>query len=227
MLSLFSTSSDKAGFRLQYMEVYNWGTFNEKVFRINPKGNNSLLTGANGSGKTTLINLILGLLKPKSGKLLINNSENLYKIFKYKYNKIGYVSQNNYLLDDSIKNNIIFGDTNVDIDNLEKAIKASQLSKLILNLPDKLETVVGERGVKLSGGQVQKIAIARCFYRNPNFIVLDEFNSNLDRNSELNILKYLCKIKKNKIIIIISHKKEVFKFCDNVYRFNNKKIIKL
>ena len=191
------------------------------------KGTINCIAGVNGSGKTTLINLILGLLKPKSGKLLINNSENLYKIFKYKYNKIGYVSQNNYLLDDSIKNNIIFGDTNVDIDNLEKAIKASQLSKLILNLPDKLETVVGERGVKLSGGQVQKIAIARCFYRNPNFIVLDEFNSNLDRNSELNILKYLCKIKKNKIIIIISHKKEVFKFCDNVYRFNNKKIIKL
>jgi ATP-binding cassette subfamily C protein len=207
---------------------YNNASFLIKNLSLSfKKGTINCITGDNGSGKTTLINIILGLLKPKNGRLLINNSENLYKYFKYKYNKVGYVSQSTYLLDDSIKNNIIFGDSNVDMSSLEKAIKASQLSKLISILPNKLETLVGERGVKLSGGQVQKIAIARCLYRNPDFLVLDEFNNNLDMKSELKILNYLKEIKKDKIIIIISHKKEIYKYCDNVFFLNTKKLVKL
>ena len=79
MLSLFSTSSDKAGFRLQYMEVYNWGTFNEKVFRINPKGNNSLLTGANASGKSTYIDALLTLIVPVKKDRFYNQSSGVEK----------------------------------------------------------------------------------------------------------------------------------------------------
>jgi len=191
------------------------------------KGTINCIVGSNGSGKSTLINIILGLLEPDKGKILINNSEKLYKHFKYRYNKIGYVSQNIYLLDDSIKNNIIFGDKNLDLSRLNMSINISGLDKIILSLPNKLETLVGERGIKLSGGQVQKIAIARCFYLNPDFLVLDEFNNNLDQGSEVKILNYLEKIKQNKIIIIISHKKEVIKFCDNIYKFKNKRLIKL
>jgi ABC-type bacteriocin/lantibiotic exporter with double-glycine peptidase domain len=191
------------------------------------KGTINCIVGSNGSGKSTLINIILGLLEPDKGKILINNSEKLYKHFKYRYNKIGYVSQNIYLLDDSIKNNIIFGNKNLDLSRLNMSINMSGLNKLILSLPNKLETLVGERGTKLSGGQVQKIALARCFYHNPDFLVLDEFNNNLDLDSEAKVLNYLEKIKENKIIIIISHKKEVLKFCDNIYKFKNKKLIKL
>lgn len=79
MLSLFSTSSDKAGFRLQYMEVYNWGTFNEKVFRINPQGNNSLLTGANASGKSTYIDALLTLIVPAKKDRFYNQSSGVDK----------------------------------------------------------------------------------------------------------------------------------------------------
>lgn len=79
MLSLFSTSSDKAGFRLQYMEVYNWGTFNEKIFRINPKGNNSLLTGANASGKSTYIDALLTLIVPAKKDRFYNQSSGVEK----------------------------------------------------------------------------------------------------------------------------------------------------
>jgi ABC-type bacteriocin/lantibiotic exporter with double-glycine peptidase domain len=191
-------------------------------------GTINCITGSNGSGKSTLISIILDLLKPTSGHLLINNSQELYKKFmKLNSDDIGYVPQTIYLIDDTIKNNIIYGNNLFNKVYFDEAVNAAQLTKVISSLPNKEETIVGERGTKMSGGQIQKIAIARCIYRNPNFIVLDEFNNNLDKYSEKKLSEFLVKFKKNRIIIIINHKKEVYKYCDNIYFLNNKKIIKI
>ena len=191
------------------------------------KGTINCIVGDNGSGKSTLINIILGLLQPNFGKILINDSEKIYKEFKLNFNKIGYVPQSIYLFDDTIENNIIFGDNFFNKNNFDHATSVTQLNKFVHILPDKYQTVVGERGAKLSGGQVQKIAIARCLYRDPDFIVLDEFNNNLDKKSETKILKFLRYYKNNKIIIIITHKKETYKYFDNIYLFKNKKLFKV
>lgn len=191
------------------------------------KGTINSIYGGNGSGKSTLLNIILGLLKPTNGRILINGSEKQYKDLIFKSNRIGYVPQNIYLLDDTIKNNIIFGSDLEDTNNLEKSIKNSQLEKLVSDLPKKLLTITGERGIKFSGGQIKKIALARCLYRNSDFLVLDEFNSDLDKNSEKIFLKFLRKNKNDKIIIIVTHAANIKKYCDNVYKIYNKRLIKL
>jgi ABC-type bacteriocin/lantibiotic exporter with double-glycine peptidase domain len=191
------------------------------------KGTINSIYGGNGSGKSTLLNIILGLLKPTNGRILINGSEKQYKDLIFKSNRIGYVPQNIYLLDDTLKNNIIFGSDLEDTNNLEKSIKNSQLKKLVSDLPKKLLTITGERGIKFSGGQIKKIALARCLYRNSDFLVLDEFNSDLDKNSEKIFLKFLRKNKNDKIIIIVTHAANIKKYCDNVYKIYNKRLIKL
>jgi ABC-type bacteriocin/lantibiotic exporter with double-glycine peptidase domain len=206
-------------------KIFNEANLNLKVGTIN------CIIGENGSGKSTLSNLLLGLLQQDSGKILINN-----KIFSTKSNNkyfnVGYVPQHIYLLDDTIKKNIFFGSDNSNNENsdlklIDFYIKKIHLGDFINNLPKGINTVIGERGIKISGGQIQKIGILRALIRNPNFLILDEFNSNLDKSSENIIMKYLSEIKKNKIIIIISHKKNVFKYCDNIFKIDSMKIKKI
>ncbi len=186
--------------------------------------------GKSGAGKTTLINILAGLLKPNSGQIkidniILDNDINLWQ------KKIGLISQENYLLDDTIKNNIIFlnSDEEINNENLNDAILFSGLKNFIDALPNKLETIVGEKGSFLSGGQVQRIALARLLYRNPEVLILDEFTNSLDFETENFILEKLNELKtsKNKTIIMISHKMKPLKICDEIVILNNGNIEKV
>jgi len=185
----------------------------------------SCFVGKNGCGKTTLINIISGLLVPTKGKIFYNEHSNLNKISL----KFGYVAQNINLIDDTIKNNIIFGNNidKFDKKNFINSIKHSGINDFIKKLPKKFNTFVGDRGIKISGGQSQRIGIARAIYNNPDILILDEFNSNLDALSEKKIIKNFNKLKKSKTILIITHKKSLIKFCDNAFLIKDKKLIKI
>lgn len=176
--------------------------------------------GESGSGKSTLLDLISGLSKPSSGKILIDNFD-IDENVKSWQNKIGYISQNTFLLDDSIKNNIIFGSKTYDQNKIMQLISNFKLTSLIENSQEGLETNIGEGGSKLSGGQKQRLALARCFYSNSQIIILDEATSALDIETENEILTNLKEQQKDKTIIIVSHREYIKKFCDKTYQISN------
>jgi ABC-type bacteriocin/lantibiotic exporter with double-glycine peptidase domain len=207
---------------------FNYKKSNNILSNINLEINKNTIScfvGKNGSGKTTLINIISGLLKPITGKVFYNENSKLNKVSL----KFGYVAQNINLIDDTIKNNIIFGNDieKFDKENFINSIEHSGINDFIEKLPKKFNTFVGDRGIKISGGQSQRIGIARAIYNNPDILILDEFNSNLDMLSEKKIIKNLNKLKKNKTILIITHKKSIIKFCDNAFLIKDKKLIKI
>ena len=180
------------------------------------------IVGKSGAGKSTLVDLITGLLEVDSGDIIIDdlNLKNNLHLIK---NSIGYVSQDIFLTDDSIKQNIAFGVDSEKIDNLkiEKAISASQLTKFINSLKLGINTVVGERGIKISGGERQRIGIARALYNNPEILVFDEATSALDLETEEDILDTLVKIKGKQTIIFITHRTSSLKYCNRVYELEN------
>ena len=186
------------------------------------------ITGKSGSGKSTLIDIIMGLKLPNSGFVKINN-HNLLDLNDSWRKIIGYVQQDVFLLDDSIRSNIAFGVEEKKINKkiIFNLIQKTQLESFIKSLPDGINTKVGERGARISGGQKQRIAIARALYHSPKILILDEATNGIDYDSEILILKLLKKIKKNMIIIFVSHRRNVLKFCDVVYQLKNKKVYKL
>jgi ABC-type bacteriocin/lantibiotic exporter with double-glycine peptidase domain len=184
------------------------------------------IKGESGSGKSTLIDLFSGILTPSNADIYVDGINVSFDFFSKNLN-VGYVSQQTYLIDDSIKNNIAFGikEENIDIDNLNNIIKASDISSFIQDKPNFLETIVGENGVQLSGGQVQRIGIARALYNKPDILILDEFTSSLDEETEIKILNTIKKLKSNTTVIMSSHKNSTLKICDKLYNIVNGKIV--
>jgi ATP-binding cassette, subfamily B, bacterial PglK len=183
------------------------------------------IIGETGSGKTTLIDIICGLVDAESGKISVDGVDIRSNIRSWQKN-IGYVPQNVYLLDDTIRKNIIFGQKKDEKseENLINSIKYSQLDKLISNLPDDLETIVGERGARLSGGQVQRIGIARALNNNAKLLIFDESTSALDIQTEKELINKISKLKNKKTLIMISHRLSVLENCDKIYEVKNQNI---
>ncbi|MBD1139688.1 ABC transporter ATP-binding protein [Pelagibacterales bacterium SAG-MED38] len=186
------------------------------------KGKINTIIGASGSGKTTLLNLLLGLIELTKGEILINNKNFNGKI--YESLNVGYVPQDVFLFDDTIKNNISFmekSDKFID-DKLEKSAKISEIYDFIQSLPDKFDHIIGEKASKISGGQIQRIGLARALFNNPDILILDEFTSSLDLSTEKKLMTTLQKIKNDKLIIIITHREQTIKFSDNVLDLTRK-----
>ena len=170
------------------------------------KGKINTIIGSSGSGKTTLLNIILGLIKVEKGSLTVND-KNFTNQKLYENLKIGYVPQNIFLFDDTIKNNISFIDENINIDDaLERAANSSEILNFINSLPGRFEYRLGEKGSNISGGQMQRIGLARALYPDPDLIILDEFTSSVDLETEKKLMETLHKLKNDKLIIIISHR---------------------
>lgn len=183
------------------------------------------IIGQSGSGKTTLIDLILGLLCPGNGNILNNGFDISHNLGAWQ-GKIGYVTQSIFLTDDSILKNIAFGipDSQIDMKSVMKAVKTAQLTEFIDDLPEGLNTRVGERGVMLSGGQRQRIGLARALYRNPEILVLDEATSALDTTTEKEVISSIIELHGKITIIMISHKLSNFKYFDSIYRIKQGEI---
>lgn len=178
------------------------------------------IVGETGSGKTTIVDVILGLLEPTRGNLFVDGKL-IDQINKYSWKKIvGYVPQNIYLSDTSIKENIAFGINIEDIDQnkIEKASKVSNLHEFVSNeLPDSYDTIVGERGIRLSGGQRQRIGIARALYHEPKVLILDEATSALDNLTEKAVMEAINNLENKITIILIAHRLSTVKKCDIIF----------
>ena len=187
------------------------------------KGDKIGILGKTGSGKTTFINLLLGLLRPSSGKILLNKSNNEISTI---YDKIGFVSQNIFLLNESVYYNVTFkkGVPEEDKKFIE-LIKSFELYEHFANSKLKFDTILSEKGTNLSGGQIQRLGIARALYRNPKFLLLDEATSALDLETENKVIEYIFNQKNIETIVLISHRNSVFKYCSKVYEIKNGNII--
>ena len=147
-------------------------------------------------------------------------------IFTWQSN-IGYVSQNIFLLDASLKENIAFGvpEENIDYDQLKKIINLANLNDFIKSLEHGIDTNIGEKGSKISGGQIQRIAIARELYRNPSILILDEATTGLDNENEKKIFESMNELKNKMTIIIVSHDKNTLNICDKLLDLNKKSLM--
>jgi ABC-type multidrug transport system fused ATPase/permease subunit len=180
------------------------------------------ITGETGSGKSTLFHIMLGLLLPKNGMVFYKNKNIHADIVNWR-NKIGYVDQNIYLLDNTIEKNITFDflEEKTDKEKIDFAIKMSSLDEKISELPHGLETIVGNNGMRLSGGEKQRVALARAIYRNPNIYFMDESTSALDANTEQKIIKNMKENFSQKTIILIAHRKTTIDACDKIINLKN------
>ena len=185
------------------------------------------LAGPSGSGKTTLLDILLGLLPLDDGYLLIDdtpiNSENLANWQK----NIGYVSQDIFIFDDTVANNIVFGlsDKELNWDSIERSARIANLHDFVINdLSDGYNTIVGERGVRLSGGQRQRIGIARAIYHDPDVLILDEATSALDNLTESSVMQAIQSLSGEITILMIAHRLTTLKECDNIYVLDNGEI---
>ena len=192
------------------------------------KNSSIIISGVSGSGKTTLIDVILGLLSPKKGVVEVDDKDISKNVSGWRKN-ISYIPQNIFLSDDSIRNNVAFGiEKNlIDDKRVWEALEKAQLKDFVESLPDGLDTVVGERGIRISGGQRQRIGIARAFYRDTNIVVFDEATSALDIETEKEIFDNVIKLAKNHTVIIVTHRENNAKLCEHHYKVVDNKVVKV
>ena len=189
------------------------------------KGDFVVVVGDSGIGKSTFLDLISGFIKVSRGEIKVDNKHNIFDNLKNWQNNIGYLPQNNIILDDSLINNILLYDENeADMTRLNEVIEISGLIEIVKNLPDGLNTTLGENGNRLSGGQKQRLGIARTLYSNKSILLFDEATNALDENTNFQIIKKLkkyCK-EKNKTIIFVSHNSSIEKIVGKIINLNKK-----
>lgn len=181
------------------------------------RGESIGIVGPTGGGKSTLVDILMGLLRPTSGRVLVDGVDIAGCTPEWQKN-LGVVSQMVFLVDDTLRRNICFGINDDDIDEelLAETIRMAQLDEFVSQLPEGLETMVGERGVRVSGGQRQRIAIARALYHQPSVLVFDEGTSALDNITEREIVAALESLRGHRTIITIAHRLSTIHSCDRV-----------
>ena len=194
------------------------------------KAKNSIaLVGATGSGKTTIVDIILGLLEPQKGTLEIDGKVIVDENRRAWQKKIGYVPQHIYLTDDTVTANIALGIDSKDVDkkSIERAARVANLHDFITNKLSKgYNTIIGERGIRMSGGERQRLGIARALYHNPEVLVLDEATSAMDNLTEKLIMQSINTLRKDTTIILIAHRLSTIKNCDKIFLLDQGELIK-
>ncbi|MDA1353195.1 MAG: ABC transporter ATP-binding protein [bacterium] len=190
-----------------------------------PKGKMIALVGPSGAGKSTLIDIIMGFNSPQEGQVAIDDVPlSTYDIFSVR-ERFGVVLQDAKLLNMSIKDNLLWANSNATDAQIIEACEQANAMEFIQALPDKLDTVIGERGVRLSGGQGQRLALARAIVRQPDLLILDEATSALDSESESKIQDAIDTIAKHTTIVVIAHRLSTIKRADIIYVINNSNVI--
>ena len=184
-----------------------------------PIGKSIGFIGPSGAGKSTTVDILLGLLEPPKGKVTVDGIDIRTNLPGW-YARIGYVPQMIFMLDDTIRNNVAYGVDEKDIDEEQVwyALREAQMDEFVRGLPDGLDTSIGERGVRISGGQRQRLGIARALYTEPEIMIFDEATSALDNDTESAIMEAIERLHGKKTLVIIAHRLTTIEKCDAVYR---------
>jgi len=188
-------------------------------------GKMTALVGHSGSGKSTLLNMIPRIYLPTSGHIYLDNQDISKVNLTSLRNQISIVDQNTTLFDDTVFNNIRYAKPDASNEDILEAAKLSMCDEFINNLENGFETMIGENGVRLSGGEKQRLSIARAFLKNSRIILLDEATSSLDSDTEEKIQKALDKLTVNKTTIVIAHRLSTILSSDNIYVVDNGTIV--
>lgn len=189
------------------------------------KGKKVAFVGGSGSGKSTALDLITRFYDPRSGSITLDGVDIRDIIIKDYRSLFGIVSQENILFNDSIYNNIIYGMTEVSDEKVIEAAKIANAYNFIMALPDKFDSIIGDRGVTISGGERQRIAIARALVRNPEVLIFDEATSALDAESEKVVQDAIESSLKNKTAVIVAHRLSTIVNCDIIYMFDKGRVV--
>ncbi|MEA2082307.1 MAG: ABC transporter ATP-binding protein, partial [Elusimicrobiota bacterium] len=210
----FSYSGDKGGARAL-----------EKINLRIKKGAIFALVGPSGGGKTTIANLVPRFFDPMEGRITIDGGDlKDYKLEKLR-RSIGIVSQDIMLFRDSIRNNIAYGAVNASDEDIIRAAKMANAYDFIMEMPGAFDTLIGERGATLSGGQAQRICIARAVIMNPPVLILDEATSALDTEAEMHIQKALDTIQAGRTTLVIAHRLSTVRRADNIAVISDGKVV--
>lgn len=192
-----------------------------------PVGKSVGVVGSSGAGKTTIVDILLGLLKIKDGKIL-SDGRDIFENMSAWIDHIGYIPQTIYMLDDTIRNNVAFGvkPEEIDDDRVWKVLEEAQIKEYVEQLEDGLDSEIGERGVRISGGQRQRLGIARALYHDPELLVFDEATSALDTDTETAIMEAVENLHGRKTMVIIAHRLRTIENCDIIYEVKDGKIVK-
>lgn len=190
-----------------------------------PVGKSVGVVGASGAGKTTVVDVLLGLLELQDGKITSDGTD-IFENYSAWLSHVGYIPQTIYMLDDSIRNNIAFGVKEEEIDDARvwEVLEQAQMKELVEQLPDKLDSQIGERGVRISGGQRQRLGIARALYHDPELLIFDEATSALDNDTETAIMEAIDTLHGQKTMVIIAHRLRTIENCDIIYEVKDGKI---
>lgn len=188
-------------------------------------GKTTAIAGLSGAGKSTIADMVMGLILPGSGSITVDDKPLNSEYISDWRNQIGYVAQDTFLFNDTVRNNLLFADPSASDDGVIDALRQASADKFVLRLPDGLDTLIGDRGVRLSGGEKQRLSLARALLRNPSLLILDEATSNLDSKNEKNILNSLEKLHGNLTILIIAHRLSTIKNADVIYLIDKGSIV--
>jgi ABC-type multidrug transport system fused ATPase/permease subunit len=210
-ISFTYPNTDKPIFTDAHMEVH--------------KGQSVGIMGPSGAGKSTIVDILLGLLHVQEGTITCDGV-NIFDNYASWLSHIGYIPQSIYLIDESIRDNIAFG---IDADNIDEkriweVLEEAQLKEFVEELPEGLDTTIGDRGVRISGGQRQRLGIARALYHNPEILVFDEATSALDGDTEAAVMDAINSFHGRKTMVIIAHRLNTIAKCDVIYKVENGKI---
>ncbi|HMH52780.1 MAG TPA: ABC transporter ATP-binding protein [Candidatus Acidoferrum sp.] len=190
------------------------------------RGESVGVVGDSGAGKSTLVDILLGLLTPDRGEVRVDGEDIRHALRNWQ-DQLGYVPQSIFLTDDTVARNVAFGlpDDKIDTAAVWRALRAAQLEDFVHDLPQGLGTPVGERGIRLSGGQHQRIGIARALYHDPAVLVLDEATSSLDIATERGVMQAVRALHGRKTVVIVSHRLSTVEQCDRLYRLEQGRMV--
>ena len=209
---------------VSFSYVDNFNVLNNVNLTINA-GQTTAIVGSTGSGKSTLIKLLLRLYEINNGSISYDSNSLKEIELSSLREKIGLVSQDVFLFEGTVIENIAYGDLNASESEVWNAAQKSEADEFINNLPEKENTIVGERGQKLSGGQRQRISIARAILKNPEILILDEATSSVDNETEAAIQRSLDILKKNRTVIVIAHRLSTVRNADIIYVLENGSVV--
>lgn len=203
-------------------EYYHMKNINISI----PHGKTVAIVGASGAGKSTIADLVMGLIEPTDGQITVDNQLISNNIGSWR-NQIGYVSQETFLFNETIKFNLLLSKPEANEKDIQKALKSAAACEFVNKLPQNINTVIGDRGVRLSGGERQRLAMARALIRNPDLLILDESTSNLDLQNENKILNAINDLHGEVTILMIAHRLSTIKNADYIYLIDEGAVVEL